>query len=53
MMNSFYYCWLYAQAFITTDKPIYKAGDLMFVQSYLVEQHTKKPVIKDDRGDEV
>ena len=48
--NKEFYCNVSAQVFVSTDKPMYKPGDIVFVQAYLLTVDTKLPLLTDDSG---
>ena len=48
--NSDFYCSQNAQIFVSTDKPMYKPGDIIFVHTYLVTTDTKLALISDNIG---
>ena len=46
--NKDFYCNVSAQVFVSTDKPMYKPGDIVFVKAYLLTVDTKLPLLTDD-----
>jgi hypothetical protein len=46
-----WYCSVSAQVFVSTDKPIYKPGDLIFAHTYLIAVDTKLPLLLDSVGE--
>ena len=48
--NKDFYCNVSAQVFVSTDKPMYKPGDIVFVQAYLLTIDKKLPLLSDDAG---
>lgn len=47
--NKDWYCQAAAQVFVSTDKPMYNPGDIVFVHAYLMTVDTKVPLLVDNR----
>jgi hypothetical protein len=47
--NKDWYCSAAAQVFVSTDKPMYNPGDIVFVHAYLMTVDTKLPLLVDNR----